>query len=215
VLPPIRPYSKEIAQGVAASRGLSITAVEFASLWLKTVVFAQVYGQPSWILTDASGCCSEARRIDRKPFYATETLAERKSHSLAGSNKSWPVGILPGGFEKDWLRQHVHKILLVEGGPDYLAACQIVVEQDVNILPIAMLGASQSIAENALAYFSGRKVAIVAHADDAGVGAGKRWAQRIIAAGGAVVRTAALLEGDLNDAVAAGATHKDFNLFPE
>jgi hypothetical protein len=91
-LPSLVPYSKEIAQRVADSRGLCIAAVEFAALWLKTVVFARVCEQKAWILTDASRKCAEARRIDARPFRAIGTLAERKSHSVAGSCKKLADG---------------------------------------------------------------------------------------------------------------------------
>ena len=62
-LPALRAFSETLAQGVARSRGLNITAVEFAALWLKTVVFAKVCEQYCWVLTDASKRCAEARRI--------------------------------------------------------------------------------------------------------------------------------------------------------
>jgi hypothetical protein len=93
-LPPLRKYSQGIAQAVANSRGLHITAVEFSYHWLKTIVFARVCEEPSWILTDNSNRSAEARRIDRKPYLAIGDLGERKSHSLRGSSKSWPVGLL-------------------------------------------------------------------------------------------------------------------------
>ena len=115
-LPQAIPWNREIARRIADSRGLRITAVEFAALWLKTVVFARVCDHDCWILTDASQQCAEARRIDAKPFPAIGTLAERKSHSLRGSSKSWPVGILPLGFEEPWLHKHVHKILSSKAG---------------------------------------------------------------------------------------------------
>ena len=67
-LPPLSPCSREIAQRVADSRGLGIAAIEFAAWWFKTVVFGRVCDQDCWILTDASGKCAEARRIDAKPF---------------------------------------------------------------------------------------------------------------------------------------------------
>ena len=44
-------------------------------------------------------------------------------------------------------QKHVHKILLVEGGPDYLAACQLIGEQDENVLPVAMLGGAWPFAK--------------------------------------------------------------------
>ena len=197
---------------MANSRGLGIVAVEFAALWLKTLVFGCVCEQECWILTDASRKCAEGRRIDGRPFPTIGTLAERKSHSLAGSRKSWPVGILPAGFEEPWLKQHVDKILLVEGGPDYLAACQFIAAQDMNVLPVAMLGASQSISDDALPYFADRKVTIVAHPDEAGRAAAMRWAKQIQGAKGAV-RIFKLKESDLCEIVAGGAMHDELQLF--
>ena len=98
---------------------------------------------------------AEARRIDRKPYPAIGSLGERKSHTLPGSSKSWPVGILPTGFEEPWLKEHCHKILLVEGGPDYLAACQLIAAEVCNILPVAMLGSSASHCRRCTALFHG------------------------------------------------------------
>ena len=146
------------------------------------------------------------------PIPLSATLGERKSHSLRGSSKSWPVGILPLGFEENWLRRHCHKILLVEGGPDYLAACQLIAESAENVLPVAMLGASATICQDALSYFAGKHVTVVGHPDEAGRAAAMRWAQQIKAAGG-VVRSIQLKKGDLCDIVAAGATHNDLGLF--
>ena len=186
-LPSLVPYSKEIAQRVADSRRLGIAAVEFAALWLKTVVFGQICGQMAWVLTDASRKCAEARRIDAKSFHAFRDLDERKSHALAGSCKSWPLGILPPGFDEPWLQEHVHKILLVEGAPDYLAACQIIAAQDASVLPVAMLGAGiTKIGDDALPYFRDREVTVVSHADEEGRKAGMRWAKQIQATGAKV-----------------------------
>ena len=170
-------------------------------------------GHECWILTDSSNRCVEARRIDGKLFPAVGTLAERKSHSLKGSSKSWPVGLLPGGFEESWLEQHCRKILLVEGGPDYLAACQLIAESgEENVLPVAMLGAGATICQDALTYFAGRNVTVVGHPDEAGLAAAIRWGQQIKAAGG-IVRVVRLKKGDLCDIVSAGATHKGLQLF--
>ena len=211
-LPALMPYSEELAQRVANSRCLNATAVEFAYHWLKTLVFATVCEAPSWILTDASRRSAEARRIDRKPYPAIGDLSERKSHSLRGSSKSWPVGILPPGFEENWLRKHCHKILLVEGGPDYLAACQLIAESAENALPVAMLGASATICQDGLSCFAGRRVTIAGHPDAAGRAAAMRWAQQIKTVGG-LVRLIQLKKGDLCDIVAAGATYNGLRLF--
>ena len=211
-LPLLLPYSKELAQRVADSRGLRVTAIEFAALWLRTLLFGLVCDQECWILTDASRRCAEARRIDRKPYPAIGTLGERKSHSLRGFSKSWPEGILPPGFEEPWLIGHCHKLLLVEGGPDYLAACQLIAESAENVLPVAMLGAGATICQDALRYFKDRHVTVCAQPDEAGGAAAMRWGQQIKAAGG-IVRLVQLKKGDLCDIVAAGATHNDLRLF--
>jgi hypothetical protein len=211
-LPEDLPYSKELAQRVADSRGLRITSVEFAAIWLETVSFARVCGFDCWILYDRTRRCVEARRIDREFFPADGDNGERKVHTLRGSNKSCPVGLFPPAFEEPWLKENVHKILLVEGGPDYLGACQIIAAQDVNILPVAMLGASASITAGALPYFAGRETVIAAHPDKQGVAAATRWAQQIQGAGGSV-RAKRLKGGDLNEIVTQGATLDDLGLF--
>ena len=84
-------------------RGLKITAVEFRhTLWLKTLIFARICKSrvldPQQMPRER---CAEARRIDRKSLSRYQSTRENeKAHTLAGSSKSWPVGILPGGFEE-------------------------------------------------------------------------------------------------------------------
>jgi hypothetical protein len=121
------------------------------------------------------------------------------------------MGILPPAFDEPWLREHVHKIILVEGGPDYLAACQIIAAQDASVLPVAMLGASVTISEDALPYFCNRHVTVVAHGDEGGRTAGMRWAKQIQATG-AKVKLMAIKTGDACDAVSQGATNAELEL---
>ena len=219
MLPSALPWDRDLAQRVADSRGLHITAVEFAFLWLKTLGFVRWCNTECWALRDRSRRCIEARRIDRGDFPASANCNERKAHVFAGySDKSWPVGILPLGFEEPWLKQHCHKIMLVEGGPDYLAASQLIVESSAtdfdNVLPVAILGAGNDIADDALVHFSERQTTIVAHPGDAGRAAGARWAKQIQHAGGRVkIFNLNQNKGDLCDIVAAGATNDDLRLF--
>jgi hypothetical protein len=107
------------------------------------------------------------------------------------------------------MAKHVHKVLLVEGGPDYLAACQLIAESESikNILPVAMLGASATISSDALTHFRDRHVTVVAHGDDAGRTAGMRWATQVQAVA-AKVRLVAMTTGDLCDAVTQGANQQ-------
>jgi hypothetical protein len=210
---PWNPQREELAQRVADSRGLRIASVKLASAWFDTVTFGQVCDQDCWILSDASRKCAEARRIDGKPFPAIGSLGERKSHTPRGSNKSWPVGLLSTSFGERLLRKHYHNILLLEGGPDYLAACQLLVGRDpYTFLPVAMLGASQSIAADALPHFAGRETVIIAQHDQAGRDAGERWTKQIKGAGGSA-RLFNLRDGDLCDHVTAGATLNPHDLF--
>ena len=168
---------------------------------------------------DRSRRCVEARRVDREDFPASANFDERKAHTFSGyTDKSWPVGILPPGFEDEWLTKHVRKIMLVEGGPDYLAACQIIAESPQtdfdNVLPVAILGAGNDIAADALHHFAQRETTIVAHPGDAGRAAGARWAKQIQHAGGRVkIFNLNQNKGDLCDVVAAGATNDDLRLF--
>src|ERR1700730_5875542 len=80
-------------EAVANSRGVDPRAVSLAQE-MGCLLFGSVFGLPSWILTDVSGRCAEARRIDRQPYPADSTKGERKAHALIGSPKSWPVGCL-------------------------------------------------------------------------------------------------------------------------
>ena len=68
-------------------------------------------------------------------------------------------------------------VVLVEGGPDLLAAHHLAllagVENDVGV--VAMMGAGQKIHREALPLFTGKRVRITPHSDDAGQVAAKRW----------------------------------------
>ena len=131
-----------------------------------------------------------------KPFPEIGGIGERKAHTVKGSVKSWPLGInpprisVPDGFP----------IVLVEGSPDYLAGCELAFYATREFLPVAMLGASQSIHAEALRFFKGRDVLILAHPDIAGTEAAKRWAKQLKSVG-AKVRAISLAGGDLNDFV--------------
>ena len=83
-----------------------------------------------------------------------------------------------------------------------------------NVLPVAILGAGNDIADDALVHFSERQTTIVAHPGDAGRAAGVRWAKQIQHAGGRVkIFNLNQNKGDLCDIVAAGATNDDLRLF--
>jgi hypothetical protein len=166
---------------VAKIRGLMPEAISQARL-LQTVAFGDVCGFPSWVLTDHARKIAEARRIDGKPYPRVQTLPERKAHTLKGSQKTWPAGAAVLGEIPNF-----RAIMLVEGGPDYLAAWHFIMKMEAyDVLPVAMLGRSVlKIDPEAVELFSGRKIRIYPHADDDGGGrtACERWAGQLHAAG--------------------------------
>lgn len=153
---------------IAASRNVSIRTVETAQD-LGTLRVGEVCGLLSWVILDESGLCAEGRRLNRKQYPAIDgakcSLGERKAHTLRGSQKNWPVGILAA----EEYRKHVDTLALVEGGPDYLAALHFVLAQKrTGILPVAMLGRCQGLRgfhPDSLQYFRGMRVRIYPHND--------------------------------------------------
>ncbi|MDB6140560.1 MAG: zinc finger protein, partial [Verrucomicrobiaceae bacterium] len=146
---------------------------------LGTLVFGQVCGHFCWILRDQAGHVAEARRVDGLPIPELGEMSQRKAHTLRGSLKSWPGGA--GVLER---RPHVRALMLVEGGPDYLAVLHFCLEREVHdVLPIAMLGRGTGarIHPEALALLQGRRVRLYPHADaDGGGMAGARlWAAQL------------------------------------
>jgi hypothetical protein len=169
---------------VARARQIDIAAVRLAQD-MGTLRFGKVCGYLSWVLLDASGLCAEARRLDGKKYPAVKTalgeLAERKAHTLRGSRKDWPVGILPAAeYQKS-----AQTILVVEGGPDYLAALHFALwQRRTGILPVAILGRGQGLKglhPDSLEHFRGRRVRIYPHNDPDGGSyqTALRWAKQL------------------------------------
>jgi hypothetical protein len=169
---------------VAKSRRLGFDAVRLA-YDMGTLRFATVKGFRSWVLTDEGGWCAEARRLDARPYPVCRSewreLSERKAHTLFGSKKAWPVGILPAVQ----YRRGVETILLVEGGPDYLSVLHFALQQrKLGILPVAMLGRStglRGLHSGALELFQGHRVRICPHNDPDGLGVAHalRWSRQL------------------------------------
>jgi hypothetical protein len=196
VLPALH-YSPEAADRLCVLRGFSRESVDFAAITIGSLGFGEVLGFECWILHDGR-CIAEARRLDGKKFPVAGNLGERKSHTIAGSKKSFPIGLNPRHGLK---ALSTLPIILVEGGPDYLAACNVswfMEELGHPHLPVAMLGASQGINALSLPFFKGRRVLIVSQPDDAGLKASQNWGRQLNLAG-ASPRIRKLDGGDLND----------------
>jgi hypothetical protein len=75
-------------------------------------------------------------------------------------------------------------IALCEGGPDLLAAHDLAKwEQADQCSPVAMLGASLSIHADALPLFTGKRVRIFGHDDEAGRAGAERWTRQLATVG--------------------------------
>jgi hypothetical protein len=72
-------------------------------------------------------------------------------------------------------------IALCEGGPDLLAALHFIAceAREAHCSPVAMLGASQRIHPDALPLFTGKRVRIYGHDDEAGRAAVELWARQL------------------------------------
>ncbi len=169
--------------------------------FVRVLHFGDVGGFPCWLVSDESRKLAEARRLDGLPFPAVGTLCERKAHTLKGSVKSWPVGLLPR-LSAD--RHRRVPVVMVEGAPDLLSAfavLNVLPMSERDFLPVAMLGTGATIGPDAIEMLSRREVVIVAHGDKAGAEAAARWAGQLTKTA-CTVRVRELPAGlDLNDAL--------------
>jgi hypothetical protein len=172
-------------ESILAARSWPVDALDglLLAYELRVLRVGRVCGCDSWIVTDEARRIAEARRIDGKAFAAVGNLGERKAHTVRGSVKSWPAGLRPR-IAPDRLPDV--PLVLVEGGPDLLAAYAVLARLSMNardVHPVALLGTSASIAPDALTAMAGRVVVILAHGDDPGREASRRWAKQLSGAG--------------------------------
>jgi len=124
----------------------------------------------AWVVVDKLCVNGQARRLDGQNW--RRLPGEPKAWTLPGSIASWPVGLANADLFDD--------ILMVEGGPDLLAAHQLVIEGGAvgRVAPVSMLGASLRMAELTIEKFRNRRVSLCPHVDANGHGreAAKRWA---------------------------------------
>lgn len=175
----VHPGDEHELRALATLRRVSFWAVA-AMTQLGTLLFGTVCGVPSWIVLDASLRSAEARRLDGGLYAPTAQLGERKVHTLRGSTKSWPVGLL---LDRE-IATHFRRILLVEGSGDLLAGYHFALGKKGEWLPVALLGASVSrLHPEALELLRGKPVRIVPHGDSAGEDASRRWKNELTRAG--------------------------------
>lgn len=158
--------------------------------------FAAWKDSRAWVVSDGERVNAQARRMDGQPWPGIGA----KAQTLPGSCAAWPIGARES--------QPFPFVLLCEGGPDLLAAHHFIYahKREANTAAVAILGASNSIPPDALPLFAGKRVRILAHADEAGRTAAARWAAQLESVGATV--DAADFTGLL---MADGAPVKDLN----
>jgi len=173
-LPDLRQGSEDELRGLCRVRCFPTTAVAGLRL-LQARGLLHFFDDPGqgvcWLITDAHRLNAQMRRLDGQPIpTAGGNLVKAKT--LRGSRASWPIG-LSDVYDRDHL-------LIIEGGPDLLAAAALVVEMaGVTQAPrfgfLCITGASNRLPENALEDLAGKKFTAVQHRDRAGRKATLRW----------------------------------------
>ena len=223
-LPVLRQLDDAAIAALAQLRGLSEDGIRLAIShrrlfvcdwpnWRKDSV-------PAWVVTDDSRNVAQFRRMDGAPYQHSE---DRQIKAWTKGSPTWPIGAT---MARSKGQKCDRKILLVEGGPDMLAAYHFLMAlwldkkgrltrvPDYHV--VAMLGASCSIREDALECFKRKKVRIIIHNDAADAKSGKvpsfeaaaRWTEQLCAAG-SVVETFSL--ADISDPTHPELKVKDLN----
>lgn len=177
--PKLRPARPGELEALAALRGFKVeTLAEAQGRGL--LAFADVWSRAAWLVCDPGGRIAEGRRLDGLPWDAYGSMPARKCHAWGGQ-KSWPVNLEEAA--------QCSKLALVEGGPDALAALEIIRREgaaDVDV--VALLGAANTrLDAAALPFFKGKLVRLFPHADEAGQRAAREWALAVREAGAARV----------------------------
>ena len=177
--PKLRPARPGELEALAALRGFKVETLAEAQR-RGLLAFASVWGRVAWCVCDPGGRIAEGRRLDGLPWEAYGSMPARKCHAWGGQ-KSWPVNLEDAA--------QCPKLALVEGGPDALAALEIMGREgaaDVDV--VALLGAANTrLDAAALPFFKGKIVRLFPHADEAGQRAAREWALALREAGAARV----------------------------
>ena len=139
----------------------------------------------------------------RRLLHLTYTclVSNAKAWTLPSSHASWPIGLEES--------LHYPIVLLVEGGPDLLAAAHFAwcEGRDKETAIVAVMGASHRLKSYSLTILAGKRIRIFSHNDRSGIAATKRWAKQLKNVGSVVdavsfdglVQTDGAEVSDLND----------------
>lgn len=211
-LPKFRALRAEEIEQLAKLRGLSVEGVRIAAETFKRVGFCEwpqfelrqypgvfkpskeVFG--SWVVTDDQRRVAQFRRLDGESYQIKDGEAIK---AWTKGSPSWPIGAAELGSRR--------RVIFVEGGADMVAAYHFLQQFRMmkSVGVVCMLGSSNLIVEDALPYFKGCKIRIIADHDkvkektiklahgrtkikrtQAGIDAALRWSKQLRNAGAVV-----------------------------
>lgn len=166
------PGTEEQLLKLSALRSISVEALKLASE-RGFLIFGHCFNNEVFGLKDSSAALAEVRRLDGQQFPAFNSMPAHKSHTVRGSRKSWPLGLLESTAAPS--------IVLVEGLPDFLAAFDFMLREDkvASVAPVSMLSATTSIEASALQHFNNKHVRMFPHYDEAGIKAAENWTMQL------------------------------------
>ena len=170
VLPAMQRGDHKRLQVLASFRKLSVEGLQLATD-RDLLHFALLKNLSAWLVTDSERVNCQARRMDGGLWQHLSEPA--KAWTLPGCWAAWPIGINEA--------QPFPMIALVEGAPDLLAAHHFIhaEERERDVAAVCITGATMNIHESALPLFSGKRVRIYPHLDDAGQKAAQRWTEQL------------------------------------
>lgn len=153
-------------------RSISVPALQLASE-RGFLIFGVRFNSEVFGLKDQTGRLAEVRRLDGLLFPAFNSMPAHKSHTVRGSRKSWPLGLIESTTAPS--------IVLVEGLPDFLAAFDFMLREGKvdTVAPVSMLSATVSIEDTALEHFHNKRVRMFPHNDSAGINAAVNWTEQL------------------------------------
>jgi|TARA_B100001971_G_scaffold209617_1_gene233526 hypothetical protein len=165
---PVFHESTEEKSRLAELRNVSPNAIDLC-IERGLIRFGVWKGMQAWFVVDQSKRNAQVRRLDGKPW----DQINAKAWTLPKSEASWPIGLKES--------EPYPIVLLVEGGPDLLAAAHFAWCEDRgnDTAFVAMLGASQRLKSDALTALSGKRVRIFSHDDKSGYSSTQRWANQL------------------------------------
>jgi CHC2 zinc finger len=182
------PTDSEIAM-IASLRRLMPEAVSLAAerglLWC-----GYMWGQHAWAIADRTGQSAILRRID-----GCKWIQGQKAIYAPGSRGDIFIGVAES--------TSFPRIIVIEGGPDLLAAFQFILTTGLfdrrdDITVVCAVSTSSKFGTDAWR-FRDKYIQIIGHNDEAGLKAVQKWRQQLLGARAFLTCTSVPSAGDLND----------------